>query len=71
MPELASSDTVPRSLVWATHLDVLPPDRAIARHDGFLAVRSPSNPTHYWGNLLLFDDPPHAGDRTRWEELFA
>jgi ribosomal protein S18 acetylase RimI-like enzyme len=34
-------------------------------------VRSPSNPTHYFGNLLLFDDPPYPGDGARWEQLFA
>jgi ribosomal protein S18 acetylase RimI-like enzyme len=63
-------DIVPRSLVWATDLDVLPLDRVIERHDDHLCVLSPSNPIHYWGNLLLFDDPPVAGDRLRWERLF-
>ena len=63
-------DIVPRSLVWATDLDVLPLDRVIERHGDHLCVRSPSNPIHYWGNLLLFDDPPVAGDRRRWERLF-
>ena len=61
---------MPRSLVWATDLDVLPLDRVIERHDDHLCVLSPSNPTHYWGNLLLFDDPPVAGDGPRWERLF-
>ena len=61
----------PHSLVWATDIDVLPPDRVLERRDGYTVVRSPSNPTHYWGNLLLFDDPPAAGDRERWEALFA
>ena len=61
---------VPRSLVWATDIDVLPPDRVIRRHDGYLVVRSPSNPSHYFGNLLVFDDPPGAGDGERWEEIF-
>jgi ribosomal protein S18 acetylase RimI-like enzyme len=63
-------DTVPRALVWATDLDVLPLDRVIERHGDHLSVRSPSNPAHYWGNLLLFDDPPVAGDGPRWEQLF-
>jgi ribosomal protein S18 acetylase RimI-like enzyme len=65
-----TADPVPRSLVWATDLDVLPVDRLVARRDGYLAARSPSNPTHYWGNLLLFDDPPSPGDALRWERLF-
>lgn len=62
---------VPRSLVWATDIDVLPPGRVVERRDGYVVVRSPANPTHYWGNLLLFDDPPAPGDRERWEALFA
>jgi len=61
---------VPRSLVWATDLDTLPLDRVVERRDGYLAIRSPGNPGHYWGNLLLFDRPPSAGDGPRWEALF-
>jgi ribosomal protein S18 acetylase RimI-like enzyme len=60
----------PRSLVWATDIDVLPAGKVIERRDGYLAVRSPGNPSHYWGNMLLFDDPPDAGDGRRWERLF-
>ncbi|HEY1568662.1 MAG TPA: hypothetical protein VGF68_16660, partial [Solirubrobacteraceae bacterium] len=62
---------VPRSLVWATNIDVLPPERVVHRRDGYLAVRSPTNPTHYWGNLLVFDDAPAPGDGERWEALFV
>jgi len=62
--------TVPRSLVWATEIDVLPPDRVVTRRDGYLVVRSPGNPGHYWGNLLLFDEPPGPGDGERWERAF-
>jgi ribosomal protein S18 acetylase RimI-like enzyme len=62
---------VPRSLVWATSIDVLPPERLVSRRDGYLAVRSPTNPTHFWGNLLVFDDAPGPGDGERWEALFA
>ena len=61
---------VPRSLVWATDIDTLPADRVVERRDGYLAIRSPSNPAHYWGTLLLFDEPPAAGDGERWEALF-
>ena len=61
---------VPRSLVWATDLDTLPPERVVERRDGYVVVRSPSNPTHYWGNLLLFDELPRPGDGERWEALF-
>jgi ribosomal protein S18 acetylase RimI-like enzyme len=62
---------VPQSLVRATDLDVLPLNCVVERRSGFLTVRSPSNPEHFWGNLLLFDDAPLAGDVLRWEALFA
>jgi predicted DCC family thiol-disulfide oxidoreductase YuxK/ribosomal protein S18 acetylase RimI-like enzyme len=64
------SAVVPCSLVWATDIDVLPLDHTVERRDGYLIVRSPGHPTHYWGNLLLFDDPPAAGDAARWEAVF-
>src|SRR5207248_163366 len=60
----------PRSIVIATDIDVLPRDRIVARRNGYTLVRSPSNPEHHWGNLLLFDEPPDSGDAERWEELF-
>ena len=61
---------VPRSLAWATAIDTLPLDRVVERRDGYLVVRSPGNPRHHWGNLLLFDRPPGVGDAKEWERLF-
>ena len=65
-----SAAPVPRSLVWATDIDTLPLDRVVERRDGYLVIRSPANPVHYWGNLLIFDDAPRAGDAERWEAVF-
>lgn len=59
-----------RSLVWATDIDVLAGDSVLDRRDGYWVVRSPSNPTFWWGNFLLFDGPPAEGDGDRWLELF-
>ena len=61
---------VPRTLVWATSVDVLPRDRVVERRGDHLVIRSPRNPTHWWGNLLLFDAPPEPGDGERWDALF-
>lgn len=36
-----------------------------------LAITNPSSPSHYFGNLLVFRDPPRSGDRPHWEALFA
>jgi ribosomal protein S18 acetylase RimI-like enzyme len=59
------------SLVWATDVDVLAPDHTVERRDGYWVVQSPSNPTYWWGNFLLFDDAPSVGDGERWPELFS
>jgi ribosomal protein S18 acetylase RimI-like enzyme len=71
MPMPAREETIPRSLVRATEIDVLALDRELRRREDYLVIRSPSNPGYYWGNLLLFDDPPARGDGERWEALFA
>jgi len=62
---------VPRSLAWATDIDALPLDRQVHRAGDHLVVRSPGNPEHYWGNLLIFDEPPGVGDGERWSAAFA
>jgi ribosomal protein S18 acetylase RimI-like enzyme len=67
----AQRGIVPRTLTWATELDVLPGDRVVERAGDHLVIRSPSNPTHWWGNYLLFDDAPREGDGERWEGLFV
>ncbi len=66
-----SPEGLPSSLVWDTEIQVLPRGRILERRDGYLVVRSPQNPLHHWGNFLLFDEPPVAGDGERWEALFA
>jgi ribosomal protein S18 acetylase RimI-like enzyme len=49
---------------------VLPAGSIVVRRAGYLLVRSPSNPAHFWGNFLVFDEPPGDGDGERWEALF-
>ena len=70
LPTPAPSPQV-NSLVWATDIDLLPLDRQIVRRDGYWVIRSPSNPTHWWGNFLLLDRPPAAGDGAGWERCFS
>lgn len=38
---------------------------------GCRVIRTPSNPSFYWGNYLLFDHAPRADDASRWEHLFV
>lgn len=37
---------------------------------GCLVVRTPANPTFFWGNYLLFDAAPRSEDAERWPRLF-
>lgn len=60
-----------RSLGYQTDLIFAAFDGAIIQRDGYLVIRTPTNPSFYWGNYLLFDQPPLAGDYQRWQELFA
>jgi GNAT superfamily N-acetyltransferase len=52
-------------------------DLIFARHHGVIAdrgdcvvIRTPSNPGFWWGNFLLFRDPPAEGALERWKERF-
>lgn len=56
-------------IAWATDIDVLPAGAVVDRRDDHWVIRSPSNPHHWWGNFLLFDNPPEQGDGDRWEAL--
>ncbi len=35
-----------------------------------LVVATPGSPGYYWGNLLIFREPPAEGDLERWTALF-
>ncbi len=59
-----------RSLSLATDVDVLPLRTVVEQRDGYVVIRTPSNPSFYWGNFLAFDEPPSSGDAERWEAAF-
>jgi ribosomal protein S18 acetylase RimI-like enzyme len=41
----------------------------ITERDSYLVFRTPDNPRFWWGNFLLFPEPPAAGQQ--WEQIFA
>jgi GNAT superfamily N-acetyltransferase len=60
----------PRTLGLRTDV-ALERDRAIVQEcDEFVAVRTPENPGYYFGNVLIFDRPPQAGDEECWPQRF-
>ena len=60
-----------RSLGYRTDLIFARFDGVVIDRGEYLVVRTPSNPTFYWGNFLLFTAPPAPGDFDRWRSLFA
>jgi len=59
------------SLAYQTDLIFPAFDGEIIDRGDYVVVRTPSNPTFYWGNFLLFSRPPGRGDFVQWRELFA
>jgi ribosomal protein S18 acetylase RimI-like enzyme len=42
----------------------------IEQRDGYLVVRTPTNPTFHWGNFILLEDAPETGSVRRWIDVF-
>jgi ribosomal protein S18 acetylase RimI-like enzyme len=60
-----------KSLGYRTDLIFPAFDGEIIDRGSYFVVRTPFNPTFYWGNFLLFDQPPGEGDYDLWRALFA
>lgn len=56
-----------RSLCIATDVDVLPDSAEVADRGEYVVIRTPSNPNFYWGNYVVYPEPPTAGCREQWE----
>jgi len=60
-----------RSLGYRTDLIFSSFNGEVLDRGDYLVIRTPSNPTFYWGNFLLFSHPPGSRDYERWPALFA
>ncbi len=58
------------SLGWRTDLIFPRFDAQVTERPDYVVVRTPHNPTFYWGNFLLFDHPPREGDAPAWLAAF-
>ncbi|MEW5958971.1 MAG: GNAT family N-acetyltransferase [Chloroflexota bacterium] len=59
------------SLGYRTDLIFAAFDGQLIDRGHYLVIRTPANPTFYWGNFLLFARPPRPGDYPEWCNLFA
>jgi len=60
-----------KSLGYRTDLIFPAFDGEIIDRGHYLVIRTPTNPTFYWGNFLLFAQPPKEGDLNKWRDLFV
>ena len=58
------------SLGWRTDLIFARFDGQVSDRGNHWRVLTPSNPTFWWGNFLLFQHAPGPGDLERWMALF-
>ena len=58
------------SLGWRTDLIFARFDGEVTDRGSHLRVLTPGNPTYWWGNFMLFQHAPGAGDLERWMGLF-
>jgi ribosomal protein S18 acetylase RimI-like enzyme len=60
-----------RSLAFRTDLALLSlAGSIIDDHGSYVAVRTPANPTYWWGNFLLLPQPPSAEEVPAWLATF-
>ena len=60
----------PRSLGWRTDLIFARFDGEVTAHADHMVVRTPRDPTFWWGNFLLFGAAPREGDAPTWLARF-
>ena len=58
------------TLGWRTDLNFVRFDGELIERADYIVVRTPANPTYWWGNFLLFDQAPQAGDAAEWSRRF-
>jgi ribosomal protein S18 acetylase RimI-like enzyme len=72
-PELASRrlHMTPRSLGIRTDLIFRAHEGSIVDRGAYCVVRTPQQPSYFWGNYLIFPQPPAPAAVREWDELFA
>lgn len=42
----------------------------VLEYEDYLVVKTPTNPTFFWGNLLYFKNPPNDLSIKKWQQIF-
>jgi len=57
-------------LGWQSHLLASRFGAEVAERDDCIVLRTPANPTYYWGNCLILPAPPRDADLAHWLARF-
>lgn len=60
-----------KSLGYQTELLFRGFEGEVIERGSYLVIRTPKNPGFRWGNFVLFQDRPAAGDLEKWQAVFA
>jgi len=60
-----------KSLGYRTDLIFPGFDGQIIDRGDYLVILTPTNPTYYWGNFLIFPNSPAEGDLEKWKAIFT
>ncbi len=59
-----------KSLGLTTELIFMDDNCSIIDRGSYTVIKTPSNPSYFWGNYLVFDKPPINGDFNKWHKIF-
>ena len=59
-----------KSLGIRTDLMIHRYEGIVEEHDDCVVLKTPTNLSYWWGNMLIMPQAPQAGDFERWEKLF-
>lgn len=59
-----------KSLAFKTDLFFHRFSGVVLEYDDYLVVKTPTNPTYFWGNLLYFKNPPTSESFHLWKKIF-
>lgn len=60
-----------QSLGWKTEIKIRSLLGKVSKRNGYLVVRTPSNPEFIWGNFLFLPKAPKIGDIPLWRKRFS
>ncbi|MFC1746414.1 GNAT family N-acetyltransferase [Candidatus Riflebacteria bacterium] len=59
-----------KSFGLATDLFISSFESEVTERENYLVIKTPDQPGNFWGNFILFKNPPGAGDADTWMSIY-